>query len=100
MARLRLYEDSEMRLAALDHWVCPITGSPLSVEPFETKQFPLSGDHAARAQRMGLDQSRLRLDVKEGVLYGEPGGYWYPIINHVPVLMDHAITLHEDFKDK
>jgi SAM-dependent methyltransferase len=89
-----------MRLAALDHWVCPITGSPLSVEPFETKQFPLSGDHAARAQRMGLDQSRLQPDVKEGVLYGEPGGYWYPIVNHVPVLMDHAIALHEDFKNK
>jgi uncharacterized protein YbaR (Trm112 family) len=69
-----------MRLGALDHWVCPITGSPLSVEAFETQQFPLNGEHTARAQRMGLDQSKLQLDVKEGVLYGEPGGHWYPII--------------------
>jgi hypothetical protein len=50
------------------------------MEAFGTQQFPLSGDHTARAQRMGLDQSKLQLDVKEGVLYGEPGGHWYPII--------------------
>jgi hypothetical protein len=36
-----------MRLGALDHWVCPITGSPLSVEAFETKQFPPSGRHSS-----------------------------------------------------
>jgi hypothetical protein len=28
-----------------------------------------------------------------------PGGYWYPIVNPVPVLMDHSIALHEDFKN-
>jgi ubiquinone/menaquinone biosynthesis C-methylase UbiE/uncharacterized protein YbaR (Trm112 family) len=89
-----------MRLAALDHWICPIVGSRLSLEAFETKQFALSSDHMIRAQRMDLDQSKLQTDVKEGVLYGEPGGYWYPIINHVPVLMDHSIALHESFKNK
>ena len=50
------------------------------MEAFGTQQFPLSGDHTARAERMGLDQSKLQLDVKEGVLHGEPGGHWYPII--------------------
>ena len=38
--------------------------------------------------------------VEEGILYSEQGGYWYPIINFIPVLLDFPVDLHADFRER
>ena len=89
-----------MKLQALDTFVCPLSKSPLSLVTFEEKAVALSNDDRARCEYLDLDAGKISRAIKEGVLFSEESGTWYPIINHVPLLLDYPTRLHREFKDR
>ena len=58
-----------MRLSLHNRLRCPISGSPLELDAIE----------------WGTDAEGARA-VRTGILWSR-GGYWYPIVNYVPVLL-------------
>jgi len=74
-----------MKLETLPHLVCPACKESLEVEVFEAWN---PGDAEATASNQ----------VAEGVLVCTECATWYPIINHVPVLLDYPVPLHGEFR--
>jgi ubiquinone/menaquinone biosynthesis C-methylase UbiE/uncharacterized protein YbaR (Trm112 family) len=68
-----------MRLSLLDRLRCPISGQPLQIDAID----------------FGQDAEGARA-VRTGVLWS-PGGYWYPLINHVPILLVFRTALTDRF---
>lgn len=65
-----------MRSGFLEKLRCPLTGHALQVETIET----------------GIDAEKGDA-VRTGILWSEAGGYWYPIINHVPIMLTFETPL-------
>jgi ubiquinone/menaquinone biosynthesis C-methylase UbiE/uncharacterized protein YbaR (Trm112 family) len=89
-----------MKLNALYTYVCPLSKEPLSLHSFEEHEIELSPSDLARASALGIAPSGLARVVKTGVLSCEQSGKWYPIINYVPLLLDYATELHQDFLNR
>jgi SAM-dependent methyltransferase/uncharacterized protein YbaR (Trm112 family) len=68
-----------LRLSFVDQLRCPIVRAPLNVESLETTT--------------DTDGATL---VRTGILWS-PGGYWYPIVNCVPVLLIFSTPLTRRF---
>ena len=86
-----------MKRYALRTLVCPFTGGGLSLVPFEETPVELTVEARERLIRHGVDPSEAGSAVKEGVLYGE-GGYWFPVTNYTPVMLDFPTGLHAEFR--
>jgi SAM-dependent methyltransferase len=84
---------------ALEALRCPIDGGPLSVHPFSEHRLELDKKARERCARLGIDPAEAASAVEEGVLLSS-SGTWYPIINFVPILLDFATPLHDDFADR
>ena len=69
-----------MRIGFLEQLRCPLTGHALQVETIEH----------------GVD-AEARSAVRTGILWSEVGGYWYPIINHVPIMLTFETPLASAF---
>lgn len=65
-----------MRHSFLEKIHCPLTGKALQVEVIEA----------------GVDAEG-QTAVRTGILWSEPGRFWYPIINHVPILLTFETPL-------
>jgi uncharacterized protein YbaR (Trm112 family)/SAM-dependent methyltransferase len=89
-----------MKRYALRTLVCPFTRSPLSLVSFEETPLSLSGRDAERLRRLGLDPEEAGSAVKEGVLYSERGGRWFPVVNYTPVMLDFPTGLHREFEER
>jgi SAM-dependent methyltransferase/uncharacterized protein YbaR (Trm112 family) len=68
-----------LRLSLLERLRCPISGDPLDVHAID----------------MGSDAEGAHA-VRTGVLVS-PSGYWYPLINHVPILLVFPTVLTDRF---
>jgi SAM-dependent methyltransferase/uncharacterized protein YbaR (Trm112 family) len=86
-----------MKRYALRTLVCPFTGRALSLAPFEESPVELSGEDERRLLAHGVDPSEARAAVKEGVLYSD-GGYWFPVTNYTPVMLDFPTDMHREFE--
>jgi len=84
-----------MKLAAVDTYRCPVTGAELELESLEQLEVELDADVRSRAAATGLEFPERREDVKTGLLVNRTDGYWYPIIEHVPVLLDYDNPAYE-----
>jgi uncharacterized protein YbaR (Trm112 family)/SAM-dependent methyltransferase len=89
-----------MKRYALHTLVCPFTGSDLSPVSFEETPVELSGEALARCRRLGIDPAEAASAVKEGVLYSEESGKWFPIVNYTPIMLDFPTPLHAEFKER
>jgi SAM-dependent methyltransferase/uncharacterized protein YbaR (Trm112 family) len=89
-----------MKRYALSTYVCPFSGEPLSLVSIEERQIELDGEQIALLKRRGVNELDARTAVKEGILYSEKGGYWFPIVNFIPIFLDFPVDLHVDFKQR
>src|SRR5262249_20646017 len=87
-----------MKKYAVDTYVCPFSGEPLSLVAIDQRKLALTDEQTARLQRRGVDPRKAALAVKEGFLYSKKGGYWFPIINYIPIFLDFPTDLHHEFK--
>jgi SAM-dependent methyltransferase len=88
-----------MKRYALRTWVCPFTGSELSLIPFEETPVELTDEARARLVAHGVDPAEAASAVKEGVLHGG-GGYWFPVTNYTPVMLDFPTDMHREFAER
>lgn len=89
-----------MKRYALSTLVCPFTQSELSLVSFEETPVELSAGQAERLRRSGVDPAQAASAVKEGVLYSERGGRWFPVVNYTPVMLDFPTDMHREFKER
>jgi len=89
-----------MKRYALETIVCPFSQSALSLVPFEETPVELSEADIERCHRIGIDPAGARSAVKEGVLYSEESGRWFPIVNYTPILLDFPTDLHREFRER
>lgn len=89
-----------MKRYALRTLVCPFTRSELSLVSFEETPVALTPEDAARLRLLGVEPSEASSAVKEGVLYSEQSGKWFPVVNYTPILLDFPTGLHEEFRER
>jgi SAM-dependent methyltransferase/uncharacterized protein YbaR (Trm112 family) len=89
-----------MKKYAVQTYVCPFSGEPLSLVSIQEQALDLSREQIATLERRGIDPGDASVAVKEGFLYSEKGGYWFPIINFIPIFLDFPVDLHSDFKHR
>jgi SAM-dependent methyltransferase/uncharacterized protein YbaR (Trm112 family) len=89
-----------MKRYALEHYVCPISGEPLDLLVIKSRRINLDAEQIALANRLGIDAEAASTAIEEGILYSDKGGYWFPIINFVPILLDFPVDLHKDFAER
>lgn len=89
-----------MKLYARSMYHCPISGEPLDLLVIEDKKLELSPEQRDLATAHGIPLDLASTAVKEGALYSEKGGYWYPILNFVPIFLDFKVDIHDAFRDK
>jgi uncharacterized protein YbaR (Trm112 family) len=89
-----------MKRYALETIVCPFTQTALSLVPFEETPVELTDADIERCHRLGIDPAGARSAVKEGILYTDEGGRWYPIVNYTPILLDFPTDLHREFRER
>jgi len=68
----------------LDRLVCPLTGGPLRLVPFETEEVACGDGPLTR--------------VREGALVSDQAQVWYPVSRFVPVLLAFSTPFHERFR--
>src|ERR1700748_2741738 len=89
-----------MKKYAVDTYACPFSGEPLSLVSIEENKVDLSNEQTACIQRRGVDPRAATIAVKEGFLYSKKGGYWFPIINFIPIFLDFPVDLHAEFRQR
>lgn len=89
-----------MKRYALKTLVCPFTRADLSLISFEETPINLTSQQIERCSRLGVDPAEAASAVKEGVLYSERGGKWFPIVNYTPIMLDFPTDMHRDFKER
>jgi SAM-dependent methyltransferase/uncharacterized protein YbaR (Trm112 family) len=89
-----------MKRYALKTFVCPFTQSELSLVSFEETPIELTGEDLERCHRLGIDPAEASSAVKEGVLYSEKSGKWFPIVNYTPIMLDFPTDMHREFKER
>lgn len=89
-----------MKKYALSSYICPFSGKPLCLICIEERRLDLGSSEAALLERRGVNVAEASVAVKEGILYSEIGGYWFPIINFTPIFLDFPLPLHEDFRNR
>jgi SAM-dependent methyltransferase/uncharacterized protein YbaR (Trm112 family) len=89
-----------MKPYALQHYVCPFSGQPLELIAIKSRTISLDAEQRALARRLGIDPEQASTAIEEGILFSDKGGYWFPIINFVPVLLDFPVPLHADFAQR
>lgn len=89
-----------MKRYALQTLVCPFTHSELSLISFEETPLNLTNQDIERCYRLGINLADASSAVKEGVLYSEQSGRWFPIVNYTPVMLDFPTDMHRDFKER
>ncbi len=89
-----------MKRYALQTIVCPFTHSALSLISFEETPVNLTDQDIERCHRLGIDPTGADAAVKEGVLYNEQGGKWFPIVNYTPIMLDFPTDMHRNFKER
>lgn len=89
-----------MKRYCLSELVCPFSGEPLQLITIKQKRLDLSNFDKALLAQHGIAEQDATSAIEEGILYSERGGYWYPIINFIPVLLDFPVDLHADFRQR
>ena len=89
-----------MKRYALETLVCPFTRTGLKLVSFEETPLSLTPEERERCGRHGVDPSSAESAVKEGVLYSEQGGRWFPVINYTPIMLDFATDMHREFAER
>lgn len=89
-----------MKPYALSTYRCPFSGEALTLVTIEEKQLDLSPEQLSLIAAHGIPRAEASVAVKEGFLYSERGGYWFPIVNFVPIFLDFPVDLHAAFKEK
>jgi uncharacterized protein YbaR (Trm112 family)/ubiquinone/menaquinone biosynthesis C-methylase UbiE len=89
-----------MKRYALQTLVCPFTHSQLSLVSFEETPVDLTAEDVERLRLLGINPADADSAVKEGVLYSERSGRWFPVINYTPVLLDFPTGMHRDFRER
>jgi uncharacterized protein YbaR (Trm112 family)/SAM-dependent methyltransferase len=89
-----------MKRYALETLVCPFSHSELELVPFEETPVELTDDDLERCRRHGIDPAAARSAVKEGVLYSDASGRWYPVVNYTPILLDFPTDMHREFRER
>jgi uncharacterized protein YbaR (Trm112 family)/ubiquinone/menaquinone biosynthesis C-methylase UbiE len=89
-----------MKRYALRTLVCPFSQSELSLVSFEETPVTLTPEDAERLRLLGVEPSEASSAVKEGVLYSERSGKWFPVVNYTPILLDFPTGLHEKFRER
>jgi uncharacterized protein YbaR (Trm112 family)/SAM-dependent methyltransferase len=89
-----------MKRYALKTLVCPFTQSELSLVTFEETPIELSSQDIERCHRLEIDPAEAGSAVKEGILYSDQSGKWFPIVNYTPIMLDFPTDLHREFKER
>jgi len=89
-----------MKRYCLADFICPLSGEPLQLIAIKEKPLDLSSSDKALLEQHGIAEQDAMSAVEEGILYSEQGGYWYPIVNFIPVLLDFPVDLHADFRER
>ena len=89
-----------MKRYALRTLVCPFAESELSLVSFEETRVDLGPQEIDRCHRLDIDPAEADSAVKEGVLYSDQSGKWYPIVNYTPIMLDFPTDLHREFKER
>lgn len=89
-----------MKPYALRHYVCPISGESLELCIIKSRKIALDSDQLARLRRHRIDPDEVMTAVEEGILYSDAGGYWFPIVNFIPLFLDFQVDLQADFCER
>lgn len=89
-----------MKVRLLEFLRCPCCKSELRLSPIASHKVDLSPEASARATIERIDPALLEEVVETGVLECASGCSWYPIVNHVPVLLDFPLPLHRQFSNR
>jgi uncharacterized protein YbaR (Trm112 family)/SAM-dependent methyltransferase len=89
-----------MKRYALQTLVCPFTQSELSLVSFEETPVTLTDQDIERCHRLEINPADAAIAVKEGILYSEQSGKWFPIVNYTPIMLDFPTDMHRDFKER
>jgi SAM-dependent methyltransferase len=81
----------------VDRLRCPLSGSPLTLVPFQQHVVSPEPRHLdlLRASRNAVDD-RFWMFVDEGVLLSE-AGWMFPIVKGLPILLPYQVAAHHDF---
>lgn len=86
-----------MKRYALRTLVCPFTESELSLVSFEETPVELTPQDIERCRALEIEPTEASSAVKEGVLYSQQSGKWFPVVNYTPILLDFPTGMHEEF---
>jgi uncharacterized protein YbaR (Trm112 family)/ubiquinone/menaquinone biosynthesis C-methylase UbiE len=89
-----------MKRYCLSQLVCPLSGEPLQLIAIKEKTLDLSASDKALLAQHNITEQDASTAIEEGILYTERSGYWYPIINFIPVLLDFSVDIHADFRER
>lgn len=89
-----------MKRYCLSDLICPLSGEALQIIAIKEKPLNLCSSDKALLAQHGIAEQDAMSATEEGILYSEYGGYWYPIINFIPVLLDFPVDLHADFRER
>ncbi len=85
-----------MKPWSVSYYRCPVTGDPLELHAYEEAEAVLSAD-----QRHLLENAELPITsslIKSGILVSPEKGFYYPIINYIPVLLDFDNPVYTHFE--
>lgn len=89
-----------MKLWALGSYRCPITGERLRHISFEEESVVLSENDRGLLVSLGFSIADFECQIRTGILVSEASGYWYPIYQGVPVLLDFRNGFGTRFKSE
>jgi SAM-dependent methyltransferase/uncharacterized protein YbaR (Trm112 family) len=88
----------DVKRYCLSDLICPISGQQLQLAAIKEKKLSLSQADKRALSDHGIPLEDATAAIEEGILYSEAGGYWYPVINYVPILLDFPVDLHKSFR--
>jgi SAM-dependent methyltransferase/uncharacterized protein YbaR (Trm112 family) len=89
-----------MKARLLESLRCPCCRSGLVLSRIEARCVALSPEARERADAEKIDRSSLEEVIETGVLECAAGCAWFPVVNHVPVLLDFPLPLHREFSER
>ena len=89
-----------MKLRLLDHLVCPLDKTTLELQPWETSTRQMAAEETARAERLGVDPTKVSTEVLQGVLINRQRKLLYPIHHGVPRMLTFRTGVVDRFREE
>lgn len=87
-----------MKLPAASVYRCPVRGAPLDLIVFDEERVALPSEEKAKLCALDLDPAPYTRFIRNGLLVNREDGYFYPVFEGIPVLLDFKTPIYDQFE--